>query len=199
NINRPDGEYSVNADFRYSSVNTNSGEFKYENKRIKHTHFIVKGENLYRLAQEFGCRISDLKNWNNLKSDKLRIGQTINYYMMEKVLVRVPDSKKIIHVQPKPKVVVAKPKPRPTRKKLVLSQLPTLEIKRSVIKSNIQHRVHGNESQFDSGKVIGYINRSESIFELAKKNKVNFDELIEFNQVDVDQPQHFRKLVIPNK
>lgn len=34
-------------------------------------HVVQKGENLYRLAREYGLTVSDLKAWNNLKTDDI--------------------------------------------------------------------------------------------------------------------------------
>ena len=41
------------------------------------THLIVKGDTLTKIAQLYGVTISDIKLWNNLKSDVIYIGQTL--------------------------------------------------------------------------------------------------------------------------
>lgn len=38
---------------------------------------VAKGDNLGKIARQFGVSVSDLKSWNKLKSDNLRIGQVL--------------------------------------------------------------------------------------------------------------------------
>ncbi len=54
----------------------------YSNKVVKNkiTHKVRKGESLGLLANKYRVNISDIKNWNKLKSNTLRIGQTLTVY-----------------------------------------------------------------------------------------------------------------------
>ena len=38
---------------------------------------VVKGDNLGKIARQFGVSVSDLRSWNKLKNDNLRIGQVL--------------------------------------------------------------------------------------------------------------------------
>ena len=187
NINRPDAPvHSNNYNVSYSGLNAPSGEYRYENKRIKHTHHVVKGENLYRLAGEFNCKVSDLKNWNNLKSDKLRIGQKISYYMVEKVLVKAPTPTRVTYT--KPKVAAPKPKPvvRKKRAQFHMSTLPSLSLNQKVEASSnaIAAKVNYSKRLYADQKNLKVINRRKSLFDIAKANKVDLDYLIEVNNID---------------
>ena len=40
-------------------------------------HTVQKGENLFRISQEYGTTIDEIKNWNGLKDDKIKMGQEL--------------------------------------------------------------------------------------------------------------------------
>ena len=44
------------------------------------THVVKSGENLSIIAKKYKCTVTDLKNWNNLKSTTLSIGQKLKVY-----------------------------------------------------------------------------------------------------------------------
>jgi membrane-bound lytic murein transglycosylase D len=44
---------------------------------IPREHTIVKGDSLNALAKQFGIAVSDLRAWNNMESDVIKIGQVI--------------------------------------------------------------------------------------------------------------------------
>jgi membrane-bound lytic murein transglycosylase D len=43
-------------------------------------HVVKSGENLSVIAKKYKCTVTDLKNWNNLKSTNLSIGQKLKVY-----------------------------------------------------------------------------------------------------------------------
>jgi membrane-bound lytic murein transglycosylase D len=43
----------------------------------RHTHTVVQGETLYRLSQTYGVSVDDIKKWNNLPDNNIKIGQKI--------------------------------------------------------------------------------------------------------------------------
>lgn len=44
------------------------------------THIVVKGETLGSIANKYKCSVTDLREWNNLKSNNLQIGQKLRVY-----------------------------------------------------------------------------------------------------------------------
>jgi membrane-bound lytic murein transglycosylase D len=185
NINRPDAPVHSNYNVSYAGLNAPSGDYKYENRKIKHSHFVVKGENLYRLAGEFDCRVSDLKNWNNLKSDKLRIGQKIDYYMMEKVLVKAPTPTRVTYTKPK---VAPKPKPvvKKNQAKFFINRLPSVNFNKHIKSdpTSLSAKVNYNKRLFAEDKDFKLVNRRKSLYDLAKANQVSLDYLIEVNRIN---------------
>ncbi|MGN0966635.1 MAG: LysM peptidoglycan-binding domain-containing protein [Candidatus Coprovivens sp.] len=51
---------------------------------INDTYTVKKGDTLYGIAKKFGLSVDELKNYNNLKSNSLSIGQKINIPSNEK-------------------------------------------------------------------------------------------------------------------
>lgn len=47
---------------------------------VKKNHTVVKGETLAYIAGKYGVTVSELRKWNNLKSDKLLVGQILKLY-----------------------------------------------------------------------------------------------------------------------
>jgi soluble lytic murein transglycosylase-like protein len=41
------------------------------------THKVSQGDNLWRISQTYGVTVDDLKKWNNLTSDTIKIGQEL--------------------------------------------------------------------------------------------------------------------------
>jgi LysM repeat protein len=40
-------------------------------------HTVAGGDTLGKLAQKYGCSLDDLKKWNALTGDALKLGQTL--------------------------------------------------------------------------------------------------------------------------
>jgi LysM repeat protein len=41
------------------------------------THTVKKGETLSSVSKKYGCTVADLKKWNNLKSNTVKVGQKL--------------------------------------------------------------------------------------------------------------------------
>ncbi len=41
------------------------------------THTVGQGENLFRISQKYGVKVEDIKKWNSLSSDNIRVGQKL--------------------------------------------------------------------------------------------------------------------------
>jgi LysM repeat protein len=63
-------------------------EIEFEERTVYHDYYVRSGDNLWRIAQNNGCSVNALQRWNNLKSDKLRIGQRLRIEVHERVAVR---------------------------------------------------------------------------------------------------------------
>ena len=55
------------------------------------THTVRRGENLFRIALQYGVSVDDLRRWNRLSNVNIREGQILNLYDMSNVATRTPD------------------------------------------------------------------------------------------------------------
>jgi membrane-bound lytic murein transglycosylase D len=49
---------------------------------VRKVHKVKRGEHLQAIANKYNCTVSDLKNWNKLKTTKLSTGQKLNVYVL---------------------------------------------------------------------------------------------------------------------
>ena len=59
-----------------SSVKDNNKATKSKSTSTK-THTVKKGETLSSIARKYGCTVNDLKKWNNLKGNTVKVGQKL--------------------------------------------------------------------------------------------------------------------------
>jgi LysM repeat protein len=52
--------------------------------RVKYVHKITTGESLYSIAKKYNVTISQLKSWNNLHSDLINAGKTLNVWVIRR-------------------------------------------------------------------------------------------------------------------
>jgi LysM repeat protein len=61
-----------------SSVSKSSGTKSTKSKATTtKTHTVKKGETLSSISRKYGCTVNDLKKWNGLKSNTVRVGQKL--------------------------------------------------------------------------------------------------------------------------
>ena len=72
-----DSIYSIAASY-FESRASNMPAFTQMNERT--THRVKSGETLGHIAGKYGVRVSEIKRWNGLKSDVIRVGQRIVVY-----------------------------------------------------------------------------------------------------------------------
>jgi peptidoglycan endopeptidase LytF/peptidoglycan endopeptidase LytE len=60
---------------------------------------VVSGDNLSRIAKRYGVKISQIREWNNLSSDSLKIGQKLR---LRQDAAAVPAAKKAAAAKPAP-------------------------------------------------------------------------------------------------
>ena len=59
------------------SKNAKSSNNTSGNKQATKTHTVKKGETLSSIAKKHGCTVNDLKKWNGLKSNTVKVGQKL--------------------------------------------------------------------------------------------------------------------------
>ena len=83
------GRFKLNADSiaRWQPDKPKAREERWEEAWVNHR--VGRGETLGRIAEKYHVRISDIKKWNKLKSDKIRKGQVLRIEQRKRVVVEV--------------------------------------------------------------------------------------------------------------
>ena len=76
-IYRSGGAVTVDNSTKSSSgSSSNTKSTKQKSSTVK-THVVKKGETLSSVARKYGCTVNDIKKWNGLKSNNIRVGQKL--------------------------------------------------------------------------------------------------------------------------
>lgn len=157
-------------------------EFEYFEAIAEKSYKVRSGDNLYNLARHYDCKVSDIKNWNNLRSDRLQIGQELKIMQTERLYVQrtlLPTFTSIKYdVKP---VMLKKESSRPVVSKEEVELLKKLWIP---------------EKQ-DSKYSYHLVKRSESLFDIASLYQISIEELKRINSFDkYKQPKPGMKIKI---
>lgn len=63
-------------------------DMEYANRLVEHTYHVKAGDNLYNIARNNNCTVSDLQKWNRISGTTIHIGQRLKIMKMERVLIR---------------------------------------------------------------------------------------------------------------
>ena len=76
-IYRSGGPVTVDNSTKSStSSSSNTKSTKQKSPTVK-THVVKKGETLSSVARKYGCTVNDIKKWNGLKSNNIKVGQKL--------------------------------------------------------------------------------------------------------------------------
>ena len=142
------------------------------NKETTKFHKVKKGDNLKGIASKYGVSVSELKQWNKLKGDKVNLGVKLKIIKTEKVTTLVKKEVKQALVKSKEEVAVEENKQPKTEKK---------------------------EEKIDSNsKIDNYyeVAKGDNLFSIAKKYNVTVANLIEWNNITDNTVKVGNKLLV---
>ncbi len=159
----------------YVAQSDSKGDYHIEYKDSKHYHRVVSGDYLGKIAEKYDVRISDLKRWNNLRSNTVMKGQRLVYYKREahKVYDAINDSKE--------KTQVASAKTSETKSNENAASLSNVKV---VAKNNTTvpaEKPFHYEKQ--TVKRYHFIQRGENLTMIARKYDTTVKELMELNNI----------------
>ena len=74
-------EKEIYAHFIDLDIQKNKAYPKYSEQDERVVHRVKNGEYLGKIASRYGCSVSKISKWNNLKNDNIRVGQRLILYV----------------------------------------------------------------------------------------------------------------------
>ncbi len=74
--------------YGYLKTQEDSGENTVIAQEIRKVHIVKKGENIGSVADKYECTVADIKDWNGLRSARIRPGQKLTLFVLEKSQVK---------------------------------------------------------------------------------------------------------------
>jgi membrane-bound lytic murein transglycosylase D len=131
------------------------------NNQEKIIHTVRSGEYLSKIASKYSCKVEDIKKWNSLKSNYLKVGQKLIIYKKAS-----PPSKAKAPVA-KPAVKIEEPKPAEVETDSVKSDTQTV-----TNQENLKYKYH-------------IIEKGDTLWKIANSNPgVAVDDLFRWNNFD---------------
>jgi membrane-bound lytic murein transglycosylase D len=143
---------------KYYAASDNSKQ-EHDNVRIESTvrYKVKKGETLLMISRRFAISSAQVKKLNNLKTDKIRSGQTL----------KLPQKK--------------------TNANSEEENNNDKNVKKLVKKSKIKKPVLSATDVDKLGKNKYIVTKSDSLHSIAKKNNMNIAKLMELNKISLDE------------
>jgi len=67
---------TINSEYK-PSTSTDSSPKQTNKQKDFSTYIVKKGDTLYTIAKTYGVKVDDVKNWNNLRNNNLKVGQKL--------------------------------------------------------------------------------------------------------------------------
>lgn len=166
---------------------------------IRQSHKVKKGENFNSIAKKYGVDVSALKEWNRMRSKKLKTGQKLIVYTTKKAKSTENEQKE------KPENKIEKNNSdslKKTDNKTVKEKINKKESSDTENKKN-QEKGENNtktEKKKDSKKTTHKVGKGETLSSISRKYNVSVDELIKINNLKSDGKINYgQTLIIKSK
>jgi membrane-bound lytic murein transglycosylase D len=200
-----------------------SKAYKYEKvityKDVTKSYKVKKGDNLGEIAEKNNVGVTELKKWNNLKSNNVVVGKILKIISNEKVVTTVKKLVKPTESEPTEYYTVQKGDNLASIAKKnnitidELKQWNNLASNKVQLKSKLKVTdiayTNSNSSDENSSdyiapitdvKTIEYIvQQGDNIGTIARKNKVSITDIQEWNQLQSDIVQVGTKIIVGKK
>jgi membrane-bound lytic murein transglycosylase D len=145
---------------------------------IRVTHKVKSGDNLNNIAKKYGVDVAALKEWNRIKSKKLKGGQKLIIYTTKKS--KTSDNEKSTNSAVKtkndePKIDTIKHEVKKTEKssKEIKDENPAKKNKKTASKKNPEKSTHK-------------VQKGETLSSISRKYNVSINDLIDWNNLKKD-------------
>lgn len=152
---------------------------------IRQSHKVKKGENFNSIAKKYGVDVSALKEWNRMRSKKLKTGQKLIVYTTKKSKSTENEQKE----KPENKIEknnsdsLKKTDNKSVKEKINKKESSDTENKKNQGKSENNIKT---EKKKDSKKTTHKVGKGETLSSISRKYNVSVDELIKINNLKSD-------------
>lgn len=141
-------------------------------------HIVQKGDNLYRISKQYGCKVDDIIKWNKLKNNNLKIGQ--------KLLIN-PDAdspqsneeKEVIDNHSKDEKEEITPAPSDTTD----VKKESSDQEKSVDKDEKPKEDNGNSNEKSEEVTTHIVKKGETLYRIGKQYGCTAEEIMKWNQM----------------
>lgn len=166
---------------------------------IRQSHKVKKGENFNSIAKKYGVDVSALKEWNRMRSKKLKTGQKLIVYTTKKSKSTENEQKE----KPENKIEknnsdsLKKTDNKSVKEKINKKESSDTENKKNQEKSENKIKT---EKKKDSKKTTHKVGKGETLSSISRKYNVSVDELIKINNLKSDGKINYgQTLIIKSK
>ena len=173
----------------------------------KNLHIVKEGESLWTIARNNNVRVADIMSWNNLKSDKVKVGQKFKVIPAKKVNPKVAVKNneivdKNIHIVEAGESlwIIARDNNVRVADIMDWNNLKSDKVKvgqkLKVIpakKVNPKVAVKNNEI---ADKYIHRVKEGESLWTIARDNNIRVTDIMEWNNLKSDEVKVGQKLIV---
>ena len=185
---------------RVKETNSPSRTLGPTQKKVKgevQTHKVEPGESLYSIAAKFGVAPEQIKEWNNLSRNTIRVGQVLRVAGDGKTTKQETKAAPSQSAQPTQSKTPVQPKAAPQAKSTT-SKAAGKETKKK--KEEPKKKGKSVRTKAEPAKQKEHtVQSGESYERIAKKSGISADELMKANGAKSDRLQPDQKLKIPNK
>lgn len=173
-------------------------------KLVIKTHKVARGETLSKIAQHYGVTTSDIKEWNRMKSNKVKRGQRLKIHTYEQIPVPVQEETTSAN-----ETVAAPTTAIPTDSAAVDTTETELQPKPEVkeqpqpkpkVEPKPKQKAKASSKKDKGGTVTHTVKRGESYWKIAKKYPgVSVDDIRKANPQAGEKIKVGQTLKIPRK
>lgn len=143
-------------------------------------HKVTKGQTLGGISAKYGVSVSDLKRWNRLSSNMLRVGQTL------KIEKKIPAQKpKPLIVQQPAKAKPAAPVIEPTDTTLVLANADSVATEKTPAELQAKAKEEKNTLTLQKNKISEHtVKPGDTLWSISQRYEVTVAELLKANNLN---------------
>ncbi len=147
-------------------------------EETKVVHIVKKGDNLYRISKQYGCKVDDIIKWNKLKNNNLKIGQKL-LINPDNPSPQSNEEKEAIdnHSKDEKKEITPAPSDTTDVKKESSDQ------EKSVNKDEKPKEDNGNSDEKSEEVTTHIVKKGETLYRIGKQYGCTAEEIMKWNQM----------------